>query len=53
MQGGGGFIGVLGKMERFFLWLEPSAEAKQTGWHPSSGETQRRRGAKRYIPVKL
>ncbi|CAN0154263.1 unnamed protein product, partial [Ectocarpus fasciculatus] len=37
---------VLGKTERFFPWLEPSAEVKQAGWHPSSGETQRQRGVK-------
>ncbi|CAN0323273.1 unnamed protein product [Ectocarpus sp. 12 AP-2014] len=53
MQGGGGLIGVLGKIERFFLWLEPSAEVKRPSWHPSSGETQRQRGAKGYVPVKF
>ncbi|CAN0437891.1 unnamed protein product, partial [Ectocarpus sp. 13 AM-2016] len=51
VQGGGGLICVLGKMERFLLWLEPSAEVTQTGWHPPSGGTQRQRGAKGYTPV--
>ncbi|CAM9554750.1 unnamed protein product [Ectocarpus sp. 6 AP-2014] len=37
------------KIERFPLRLEPSAEVKQTGWHPPFGETPR--GVKGHIPV--